>query len=201
MIVSWRERWGIPEFPFLFVQLANFMPRPTQPGSNWAELREAQTMTLELPHTGMAVAIDVGDGGRHPPEKQAGRRPPARAERAGDRLPSRGGICEPASSEVQPQDGKLRITLRNAEGLKTTDGAAPKGFAIAGDDRKFHWARAEIAGDHVIVQSPEVPNPVAVRYAWENNPDVNLVNGAGLPASPFRSDDWPTQPAAPAATK
>ena len=196
LIVSWRERWGIPEFPFLFVQLANYDAH-----SNWPELREAQTMTLALPHTGMAVAIDLGEGGNiHPKNKQeVGRRLALNA--LATVYHRQVAFASPLLLKVQPQDGKLRITMSHAEGLKTTDGAAPKGFAVAGDDRIFHSARAEIAGDHIIVQSPEEPNPVAVRYAWENNPEVNLVNGAGLPASPFRSDDWPTQPAAPAATK
>ncbi len=196
MIVSWRERWSEPEFPFLFVQLANFMKRLDQPAeSHWAELREAQLQTLDLPHTGIAVTIDIGDAANiHPKNKQeVGRRLALNAlatvyyhdmEYSG-----------PLPAGVQEEEGKLRITFRFAEGLKTSDGSAPKGFAVAGEDRKFVWADAEISGDHVIVKSAQVPKPVAVRYGWANNPEVNLVNQIGLPASPFRSDHWSAEPA------
>jgi sialate O-acetylesterase len=197
MIVSWREKWGIPEFPFLFVQLANFMAKTEEPGeSGWAELRDAQLATLELKNTGMAVAIDVGEEKDiHPKNKQeVGRRLALNA--LAIVYYREVEYASPRPLDAQVEDNKLRITLRNAEGMKTTDGAAPKGFAIAGEDRKFHWATAELSGDHIILSSPEVPKPVAVRYAWANNPDVNLVNGAGLPVSPFRSDDWPAQPPA-----
>ncbi len=197
MIESWREKWGIPEFPFLFVQLANYMAKTEQPvESNWAELRDAQLATLELKNTGMAVAIDIGEGDNiHPKNKQeVGRRLAVNA--LAMVYYREVEYASPRPLDAQIEDNKLRITLRNAEGMKTTDGAAPKGFAIAGEDHKFHWATAELAGDHIILSSPEVPKPIAVRYAWANNPDVNLVNGAGLPVSPFRSDDWPPQPPA-----
>ncbi len=199
MIQSWRQRWAIPEFPFLFVQLANFRERYEEPvDSQWAALREAQLNTLELPKTGMAVTIDIGEAKDiHPKNKQeVGRRLALNAlatvyfkdiEYSG-----------PLPSAVQDEEGKMRITFRYAEGLKTTDGAAPKSFAVAGEDKKFAWATAKIEGDHVVLQSPKVPKPIAVRYAWQDNPDVNLVNGAGLPASPFRSDDWPQVPPPPA---
>lgn len=200
MIQSWRARWGEGEFPFLYVQLANYMARHDQPTqSNWAALREAQTETLELNHTGMAVAIDIGEEKDiHPKNKQE----------VGRRL----AICAlatvyyrdmeysgPLLAGAQEEDGRMRLTFRFAEGLKTSDGGKPTGFAIAGEDKKFVWADAEIQGDHVIVSSPEVKAPVAVRYAWADNPECNIVNGAGLPASPFRTDNWPTAPAPAAA--
>ncbi len=199
MIQVWRQRWGIGEFPFLFVQLANYMKRYDEPtDSNWAALREAQLDTLELPHTGMAVAIDIGDGENiHPTNKQE----------VGRRL---GLIAQatvyyqdvdysgPIPGGAQGEEGRVRLTFRFAEGMKTTDGGKPKGFAIAGEDRKFVWADAEIQGDHVLVSSPSVPKPSAVRYAWADNPEGNLVNGANLPASPFRTDDWPQSPPPPA---
>jgi sialate O-acetylesterase len=95
---------------------------------------------------------------------------------------------------MQIEDGKVRLNLSNAQDLKTTDGGPIKGFALAGEDKKFHWAKAEIEHDHIIVSCAEVPEPVAIRYGWADNPDVNLVNGAGLPASPFRSDKWKQEP-------
>jgi sialate O-acetylesterase len=97
----------------------------------------------------------------------------------------------PIFSGAQTEDGKIRLSFRNAEGMKAKDGGALKGFALAGEDKQFHWADAEIQGDHILITSKEVPAPVAVRYAWADNPECNLVNAAGLPASPFRSDDWP----------
>jgi sialate O-acetylesterase len=200
MIQTWRERWGIGEFPFLFVQLANFRQRFDQPtDSQWAGLREAQLRTLDVPHTGMAVAIDIGDANDiHPKNKQE----------VGRRLALNAlatvyfkdiDYSGPLPSGAQGEEGKVRITFRYAEGLKTTDGGKPKGFAIAGEDKKFHWAEAEIQGDHVLLQSPDVPKPIAARYGWADNPEVNLINGAGLPASPFRTDDWPQTQFTPAA--
>ena len=190
MIVSWRALWG-SEFPFLFVQLANFMQRVEQPQeSQWAELREAQLQTLELPRTGMAVAIDIGDAKDiHPKNKQeVGRRLALAAEATVYYIDQEysGPICMGS----QEEDGKMRLSFRNADGMKATDGGKLKGFAIAGEDRKFVWAETEVQGDHVIVSSPQVAKPVAVRYAWADNPECNLVNATGLPASPFRTDNW-----------
>ena len=189
MIVSWREKWGLPEFPFLYVQLASFMARVPQPGeSQWAELREAQLETLALPHTGMALAIDIGDEKDiHPKNKQeVGRRLGLIADATVYYQETE--YSGPIASDVQIEENKIRVTFRHSEGLKTTDGGKPKSFAIAGEDKKFVWAEAEIQGDHVVVQSAQVPKPAFVRYAWANNPETNLVNDAGLPASPFRSD-------------
>jgi len=205
MILSWRYEFakaqGVTreesEFPFLFVQLANFHPRRDEPAdSYWAQIREAQTGTLEVPRTGMAVAIDIGDAADiHPKNKQeVGHRLAlsALAQVYFQELEYSG----PLYREMQIEDGKVRLNLSNAQDLKTTDGGPIKGFALAGEDRKFHWAQAKIDADHIVVSSPDVPNPVAIRYAWADNPDVNLVNGAGLPASPFRSDKWKQEPPA-----
>jgi sialate O-acetylesterase len=203
MIVSWRQEWargGLvgaenPEFPFLFVQLANFRKRHEQPvDSWWAELRESQLVTLELPRTGMAVAIDIGEADDiHPRNKQeVGRRLAisALAQVYYVDLPYSGPIY--AGSQVE--EGRIRLSFRNSDGLKAADGGKVKGFAVAGEDQKFAWADVQIEGDHVLVSSPQVAKPVAVRYGWADNPEVNLVNSAGLPASPFRSDDWPQNP-------
>ncbi len=192
MIQSWRQAWQLPDFPFLFVQLANYMQRYDEPtDTNWARLREAQTLALELPHTGMALAIDVGDAKDiHPKDKQT----------VGKRL----ALCAEATvyyrdvefsgpmyGGAQIEGEKVRLTFRSSTGMKAADGGKIKGFAIAGEDRKFVWADAEVAGDHVMISSPEVKVPAAVRYGWADNPDCNLINAAGLPASPFRSDHWP----------
>ena len=91
----------------------------------------------------------------------------------------------------QIEEGKARLTFRNGEGMKASDGGKIKGFAIAGEDKKFVWADAEIQGDHVVISSPQVSSPVAVRYGWADNPECNLINATGLPASPFRTDEWP----------
>ncbi|MDP0496360.1 MAG: sialate O-acetylesterase [Verrucomicrobiota bacterium JB024] len=199
MINDWRAQWGQGDFPFYFVQLANYRERNKEPVDNeWAELRESQTKTLSLPNTGMAVTIDIGDAGDiHPKNKQeVGRRLAlwALADTYGMTKTADGKPLVrsgPLYSSMQKQADKIVITFtETADGLKTSDGREPVGFAIAGADQKFVWAQAKIDGDTVIVSSPEVSDPQAVRYGWSSNPDVNLVNSAGLPASPFRTDDW-----------
>lgn len=208
MILTWRNAWaqgGLassdnPEFPFLFVQLANFRQRYNDPvDSNWARLRESQLMTLELPHTGMAVAIDIGEENDiHPKNKQeVGRRLALSAVAQVYYIDTE--YSGPIYSGYQEEDNRIRLSFRNANGLKASDDGKIKGFAIAGDDKKFVWADVKIDGDHVLISSPQVPKPVAVRYAWADNPECNLVNDAGLPASPFRTDNWSGQPAAAAA--
>jgi sialate O-acetylesterase len=192
MIKSWRQAWKIEEFPFLFVQLANFMQRHEQPtDTNWARLREAQLETLEVPHTGMAVIIDIGESADiHPKNKQdVGKRLALWAEATVYYKDQE--YSGPLPGGFQTEEGKARLTFRNGEGMKAADGGKLKGFAIAGEDKKFAWADAEIQGDHIVLSSPEVPKPVAVRYGWDDNPDCNLINATGLPASPFRTDDWP----------
>jgi sialate O-acetylesterase len=191
MIRDWRSAWG-HEFPFYFVQLANWHANKAEPDeSDWAELREAQTMTLREPQTGMAVTIDIGDENDiHPRNKlDVGRRLAAwaLADTYGQKVVPSGPLFDRFTIEGD----KVRIRFKHGGGLKTRDGGAVKGFAIAGEDRRFVWADARIDGDSVIVSSPKVLKPVAVRYAWADNPIANLYNAAALPASPFRTDAWP----------
>jgi sialate O-acetylesterase len=147
-------------------------------------------MTLELPRTAMAVTIDIGDATDiHPKNKQeVGRRLALAAEATVYYRDTE--FSGPLPTGSQEEEGKVRLTFRQATGLKAANGGKLTGFAIAGEDRKFVWADADIQGDHVLVSSPQVTKPVAVRYAWADNPQCNLVNAAGLPASPFRTDDW-----------
>lgn len=193
MITDWRKMWGIGDFPFYFVQLANFMDQPTEPGpSEWAELREAQSMTLTLKNTGMAVIIDIGEAKDiHPKNKQdVGKRLAlnALAKDYGKRVVWSG----PEYKSMKAKGGKVTLTFKHADGGLVAKGGEPlKGFEIAGEDKKFVWADATIKGSKVIVSSDKVEKPVAVRYAWANNPICNLFNGSGLPASPFRTDEWP----------
>jgi sialate O-acetylesterase len=191
MIKNWREDWGY-DFPFLFVQLANFMDRKDQPEeSAWAELREAQLMTLSLPKTGMAVIIDIGEAKDiHPKNKQdVGHRLALSAQKvAYNKDVVHSG---PIFDSMKIDGDKVRLTFKHTgAGLGAKDGDTLKGFAVAGSDKKFAWADATIDGNTIVVSSKDVPNPVAVRYAWGNNPEANLYNKEGLPASPFRTDDW-----------
>jgi sialate O-acetylesterase len=193
LIASWRNAWGSPNLPFYYVQLANFMAKRPQPdNSNWALLREAQAMALKLKHTGMAVAIDIGEEKSiHPKNKQeVGRRLAALAlcqTYAMEKVSCSG----PVFSKMELEGDKARLTFIHADtGLVAKSGAPLKGFAIAGEDKVFHWADAQVKGQTVVVSSAEVPKPVAVRYAWADNPDADLQNKAGLPAAPFRTDDW-----------
>ncbi|WP_395745639.1 sialate O-acetylesterase [Prosthecobacter sp.] len=207
MIRDWRARWGA-EMPFAWVQLPNFQKRESAPDapSTWARLREAQTKALAVPNTGMTVNLDIGDADNiHPANKQEiGHRLAlwARAKVYGEKIEWSGPVYE---SHVI-QGSEVVIHLKHANGLKTTDGGmAVKGFAIADESKHWQWAEARIDGKTVVVSSPAVPKPVAVRYAWANNPEVNLVNGSGLPAAPFRTDDWPmdnaSRPAKPVASQ
>lgn len=193
LIRDWRKRWQQGDFPFLFVQLANFMPLKDEPGEDsWAELREAQLLTLQQPNTAMTVATDIGDADDiHPKNKQeVGRRLALGALRvAYDRKMIHSG---PIYHSMQREGNKIRLLFDYVgEGLVIKNGPPLIGFAIAGSDRQFRWAKAELDGNEVVVWHEEVPNPVAVRYAWAANPRGNLYNSAGLPASPFRTDDWP----------
>ena len=193
MIRDWRETWGQGDFPFLFVQLANFREvKPEPEEDDWAELREAQTMTLALPNTGMAVIIDIGEADDiHPKNKQdVGRR----LALAGEAI-AYGRTIEysgPMYKAMTIDDNKARISFTHTgSGLTVKDGGALKGFSIAGPDRKFVWADAVIEGNEVVVKNGRVENPIAVRYGWAINPVCNLFNKDGLPASPFRTDNWP----------
>ena len=192
MITDWRNKWGY-EFPFYTVQLAAFTALQTKPTeSTWAELREAQTLTAQhLNKTGMAVTIDIGDAADiHPKNKlDVGKRLAlaARAQTYGEKIPYSG----PMYHFHKIEGNKIRIFLQHTNGgLKTANNEQLKGFTIAGVDHQFHWADAVIDGNTIVVSSPNVSFPIAVRYAWADNPICNLFNGAGLPASPFRTDDW-----------
>jgi sialate O-acetylesterase len=192
MIKNWRDDWGQGEFPFGFVQLANYLPRKEQPGeSNWAELRESQTMTLSLPKTGMAVIVDIGDAKDiHPKNKQdVGKRLAlwAQSQVYGKDIV----YSSPLYDSMKVEDGKVRLSFKHAGSGLEAKGEKLVGFSIAGEDRTFVWADAKIDGKTVVVSSDKVAKPVAVRYAWADNPDCNLYNKEGLPASPFRTDDWP----------
>ncbi|MFH1744267.1 MAG: sialate O-acetylesterase [bacterium] len=192
MIRDWRGKWGQGEFPFLFVQLANFLEPKSEPNeSAWAELREAQLMTLSLPNTGMAVAIDIGEAKDiHPKNKQdVGKRLALAAQRIAysEKLVFSGPIYK--SMNIQGDVIRLRFEHVGG-GLTAKRDGGLKGFAVAGENRKFVWANAKIEGNTVVVSSPEIRHPVAVRYAWAENPVCNLYNKEGLAASPFRTDSW-----------
>lgn len=190
LVKDWRKRFG-KDLSFYWVQLANFTAPAESPGdSQWAELREAQTMALKVPKTGQAVIIDIGEARDiHPKNKQdVGRRLAliALAKDYGKRVEYSG----PMYKSFKIDGDKARLTFDHAEGL-TAKGGKLKRFEISGVDKKFVWADAMINGQEVIVSSSKVPSPVAVRYAWADNPEgCNLYNGAGLPASPFRTDAW-----------
>lgn len=195
MITDWRQQWDQGNFPFVFVQLANWRARAKQPGpSDWAELREAQSLALELPHTAQAVIIDLGEAKNiHPKNKQdVGKRLALAAQHAayGEKDVVYSG---PVLTSAKFENGKAILTFTHiGSGLKAKGGEL-KSFAIAGDDQKFVWADAKIKGNQVIVSSEKVAQPVAVRYAWADNPAATLYNAEGLPASPFRTDNWPTK--------
>jgi sialate O-acetylesterase len=193
MINDWRKKWN-DDFYFYFVQLSSYgSNQSSNEGSNWAELREAQTMTLSLPKTGMAVTTDIGNANDiHPTNKQdVGKRLAANA------LELTYGqdifYSSPMFDSVKFENGKASVSFKFADGglmVKDKFGYV-RGFEIAGADKKFYYARAEIEGDKVVVYNPKVKNPVAVRYAWADAPvDANLFNSAGFPASAFRTDDW-----------
>lgn len=195
LIKDWRAHWNQGDFPFLFVQLANFMKTDSIPvESTWAELRESQTMTLALPNTGMAVTTDVGEAlDIHPRDKQT---VGMRLALAGLKVAYQKDIVYtgPVYKSMNVEANKVTITFDQiGAGLKIKDKYGYlKGFAIAGEDHQFHWATGKITGTNSIqISSNEVKNPVAVRYAWSNNPeDANLYNGSDLPASSFRTDNW-----------
>ncbi len=190
MIRNWRENWGY-EFPFAWVQLPNFMAPQQQPSEGgWAWIREQMLQTLALPQTGMAVTIELGEAGDiHPKNKQdVGKRLAlwALAEVYGKDIVYSGPIYKGMKREGE----KIILSFDQTDGGLVAEGGKLRGFAIAGEDRNFVWAEARIEGDTVVVSSPEVKQPVAVRYGWASNPDCNLYNEAGLPASPFRTDQW-----------
>lgn len=217
MIADWRTHWGEGDFPFLIVQLANFNDVQKDPNdAGWAELRDAQWVTTQtVNNTGLATAIDIGEAHNlHPKNKQeVGRRLALTAQALVYHEPVE--YTGPVYQSMQVEGNQVRIKLTHADGLRiqpdgaddsapppvaggdavpppSTDSTVPlKGFAIAGADRKFVWADAKIDGADVVVSSAQVTDPASVRYDWGTNPPGNLYNGAGLPALPFRTDDWP----------
>jgi sialate O-acetylesterase len=195
LIIDWRNHWEEGDFPFYFVQLANYMAPSAQPSqSTWAELREAQSMTLKLPNTGMASAIDIGDAKDiHPKNKQeVGKRLALNAlKMTYGKEPEYAG---PTYESMKVEGSKVILTFSyTADGLKVNNKYDyVNGFTIAGADQKFHWAKASVTGKNtVVLSSDEVKVPVAVRYGWADNPDdLNLYNSVDLPANPFRTDTW-----------
>ncbi len=195
MIKDWRTHWKQGDFPFYFVQLASFNSAngDSEHGSTWAELREAQTMTLALPHTGMAVTTDIGEANDiHPRNKQdVGKRLAAIALH--DVYGKNNEYSGPVYESMKIEGNNIRISFTHAgSGLLAKDKYGyVKGFEIAGSDQKFKYAKAWIEGNTVVVASSQVSNPVAVRFAWADNPeDANLFNKDGFPAVPFRTDTW-----------
>ncbi len=208
MITSWREVWGEKNFPFLIIQLPNYMQVQNNPSdSDWAKLREAQLQTLDVPNTGLVTTIDIGEAGDiHPKNKtEVGRRAALAGLKTayGRKIVGSGPLFVTATASK----GKMAVTFKEVGlGLKVSGGDPAlkikearisdpvKGFALAGSDGVFHWADAKIITKKtVIVSSTEVAKPVAVRYAWADNPVCNLVNSAGLPASPFRFSTEPVK--------
>lgn len=199
MIEQWRAEWGQGDFPFYWVQLADFKPELPEPGdSQWAELRESQTRSLSLPNTGEAVIIDLGEANDiHPKNKHD----------VAARL-VRWALARDYGYQLEPQSPTYRAmevagntaTLsfdHVGSGLRTVDVNEVRGFAICGEDRQWKWAQAKIVGgDKIEVWADEVAAPVAVRYAWADNPVCNVLSKEGLPMTPFRTDDFPmiTQP-------
>ena len=194
LIQDWRQRWGQGDFPFAWVQLPNFGPNveiaTAAVNPKWPVVREAMLQVLSVPNTGMAVTIDVGDPKNiHPTNK-----PPvghrlalwARARVYGEKIP----YSSPLPNGQKINGNEITLSFIHADGGLVAKDGELKGFAIAGLDHRWVPASARIEANNVIVSSPDVQAPTAVRYAWQDNPDCNLYNGAGLPASPFRTDDW-----------
>jgi sialate O-acetylesterase len=192
LIESWRAASNQSEMQFLIVQLPNHGAIPTEPGdSAWAELREAQLHTAKtIPGTGLAVTIDVGDPKDLHPHRKA---------EVGERLAlsALGTVYHqdvvpsgPLYDSMNIEGPAIRVRFKYADGGLRAQGGEVRGFAVAGSDKKFHWASARIEGNAVVVSSPDVPAPVAVRYGWADSPECTLFNAVNLPASPFRTDNW-----------
>ena len=188
LVTSWRTLWQ-DEVPFAWVQLPNYR---TSNSESWPRLRESMMKVLALPKTGMAITLDIGDPQDiHPKNKQdVGKRLSywALATVYGRSVPA---ISGPLPTGSQVEGDAIRVSFRHADGLKTRDGAAPRGWLLAGADKAWKPAEARIDGTSVVVRSAAVPAPVAARYAWAENPEAHLVNGAGLPATSLRTDTWP----------
>ncbi len=198
MIKNWRDEWAQGDFPFYWVQLADYLAEKPEPGdSAWAELREAQTLTMKrLPNTGEAVIIDIGEGKDiHPKNKVDVGRRLARWALA-ETYKVAGIPCRsPLYKSMEKSGNKIVLTFDNiaadAKSWRPFDVNEPRGFAIAGEDKKFVWASAKILPDgKVEVWNDAVKEPVSVRYAWSDNPVCNMFSVGGLPLTPFRTDDW-----------
>jgi len=193
MISGWRDVWGQGDFPFLIVQLQKYKQRKELPSEDdWAELREAQLMTLDLPNTGLAVTIDIGNAFNihQKNKKDVAHRLVLWA--LGTTYGKDIVYSGPLYDSMEIINDRIRLKFKHTgSGLIAKGGSKLKGFAIAGADREFHWADADIKNNTVEVYSSKVPKPVAVRYAWQANPDCNLYNSELLPASPFRTDSFP----------
>lgn len=188
---DWRARWGQGDFPFAWVQLPNFHAPQTQPSetTGWVLVREGMLRSLSEPNTGMAITTDIGmEKNIHPTNKQdVGKR---LAYWALSAVYDRDGLpMGPIFSAAKFHDGKAVLQFEHAHGLRSPSRKL-EGFAVAGEDRKFHWGTAKIDGNSVVVSSSDVARPVAIRYAWADNPRGDLQNERGIPASPFRTDNW-----------
>ncbi|MEQ1862926.1 MAG: sialate O-acetylesterase, partial [Chthoniobacteraceae bacterium] len=184
LVRDWRAKWG-GELPFAWVQLPN-----VKRTESWAHIREAQLKALDLPRTGMAITIDIGESRNlHPPNKQeVGRRLAQWA--LGDVYGRKVATSGPLIARHETRGSEIVLRFRHTDGGLVAKDGPLTGFIVAGENRAWTPASARIEGDTVIVSAPNVPRPIAVRYAWEADPICNLTNGAGLPASPFRTDDW-----------
>ena len=194
MIADWRKLFAQGDFPFYIVSLPAFKPRSATPvdGDEWTETRESQALTAaSVPNSCLAVTIDTGDADNiHAKDKQpVGERLAlcALANHYGKKVVDSG----PTLKSVDRHPGAIRLHFAHTDGGLVVKGTKLEEFAIAGEDRKWYWADAQIKGKTILVSSPLVPSPKEVRYAWQSNPAATLFNGAGLPAGPFRTDTWP----------
>ncbi|HUG10774.1 MAG TPA: sialate O-acetylesterase [Opitutaceae bacterium] len=193
MIEDWRRAFGQGQFPFYIVSLPAFQARKAKPGTDdWAELREAQAISASIvPNSGLVVTIDTGEADNiHPRDKKpVGERLAllALANHHGREVIAHG----PVFRSMEREGNSIRLHFDHTEGGLRMRGDQLGEFSVAGEEKEWHWADARIDGDSVVVSSVDVPEPIAVRYAWQANPLATLENGAGLPAAPFRTDDWP----------
>jgi sialate O-acetylesterase len=193
MIGGWRSVFQQGDFPFYIVSLPKFMAHRDTPGEDgWAELRDAQAFTARtVKNTGLAVTVDTGEADNiHPKEKQVVGERLALCALAGE-YGQKVLYAGPTFTSASQIPGALKLHFTHTDGGLVVQGDTLGEFSVAGKDRQWHWATAKIDGDNVIVSSPDVAAPVAARYAWQANPEATLFNGAGLPATPFRTDDWP----------
>jgi sialate O-acetylesterase len=196
MIKDWRAKFGQGDFPFLFVQLAPYAysrdaEKKPMDSKELPELWEAQSKTLALPNTGMAVTTDITEiNDIHPKNKQDVGLRLALWALANTYDKKDLVYSGPLYDSMSVEAGKIRIKFKHANGLQSSDSQPLNSFTIAGDDEKFVPAKAEIDGDTIVVSSPDVSKPVAVRFGWNDLATPNLVNKAGLPASPFRTDKF-----------